>query len=85
MESTLIEEKQITMLDTELSVAVDELVALKRNQRILKEKLEESELKVLSEMVKERMEHLRFDGGFIFLKQGDIKVKVEFDKEGIDA
>ena len=73
-------EQQETMFDSELSLAVDDLVAITRNIKRAKEVKESLEADLIRIMKKNRLGSLNFEGGTIRIEQSDEKIKIKLDE-----
>lgn len=73
-------EQQETMFDSELSQAVDDLVALLRSIKRAKELKDSLESELIKIMKKNKLRSISFPCGTLKIQQSDEKIKVKFDR-----
>lgn len=78
MLGTLVNERQETMFNTDLSEAIDQLVSLTREKDKIKAALEVAEKEAVKAMRNHRVTMIRFEGGSVELayKEEQYKAKV---------
>lgn len=73
-------EQQETMFDSELSLAVDDLVTITKNIKRAKDVKSSLEVDLIRIMKKNRIGSLNFEGGTIRIEQSDEKIKIKLDE-----